>query len=42
VLPRVSSSPADQNTDVVSRALRAPHRLLEPIDRPAGPGQAGA
>jgi DNA-binding HxlR family transcriptional regulator len=37
LLPRISTSPADKNTDVVSRALRAPHRLLQPIDRAADP-----
>jgi DNA-binding HxlR family transcriptional regulator len=39
LLPRASKSPADKNADPVSRALRAPHRLLESIGRGASPSE---
>jgi DNA-binding HxlR family transcriptional regulator len=38
LMPRPGASPADQNADAVSRALRAPRRLLAPIGAPAQPG----
>jgi DNA-binding HxlR family transcriptional regulator len=31
LLPRAGASPADRSADAVSRALRSPRRLLEPI-----------